>query len=87
MKGPSGRLKYTAYRAWECPVCRRRERTGGEVVHLLCACLTASDPARQTWMRLLEEKPSGLAAVRRTAQLADPPLNPIQEGQERRGVG
>jgi hypothetical protein len=64
MKGPSGRLKYTAYRVWECPVCRRRERTGGEVVYLLCTCLTASHPGRRTWMRLLEEKPKGPAPSR-----------------------
>jgi hypothetical protein len=57
------------------------------VVHLLCACLTASDPARQTWMRLLEEKAAGLAAVRRTAPLGEPPLGSIQEGQEGSGVG
>jgi hypothetical protein len=45
-------------RVWECPVCRRRVKTGGQVVNLACTCLAGADPPRQTWMRLIEG-PSG----------------------------
>jgi len=36
MKGPYERLKYDLRRVWECPVCRARVRTGGNVTSLLC---------------------------------------------------
>jgi hypothetical protein len=57
MKGPGGRLKHFVRRYWECPVCHRREWTGGHVVNRLCDCLSKSDPPRQTWMTLIEDKP------------------------------
>jgi hypothetical protein len=55
MKGPSGRLRFDVRRVWECPVCHRRDKTSGKVVHRLCDCLAKSNPPRQTWMRLVEE--------------------------------
>jgi hypothetical protein len=57
MKGPSGRLKFDVRRVWECPVCRRREKTGGHIVNCLCDCLAKSDPPGRTWMKLIEESP------------------------------
>jgi hypothetical protein len=55
VKGPSGRLKFDVRRVWECPTCRRREQTGGQVVFLLCpGCIEQGKP--QVWMRLVEEK-------------------------------
>lgn len=57
MKGPGGRLKFDVRRVWECPACRRREKTGGHVVNRRCDCLAKADPPRQTWMTLLEESP------------------------------
>ncbi len=38
MKGPYERLKYDLRRLWECPVCKRRERTDGGVTFRHCAC-------------------------------------------------
>jgi hypothetical protein len=55
MKGPLGRLRHQAKREWRCPVCDRREFTGGDVVHRQCDCLAHNDPPRLTWMMLVEE--------------------------------
>lgn len=57
MKGPSGRLKYDALRQWECPVCRRRDRTDGAIVNRRCETCLKSSPSRLSWMRLVEETP------------------------------
>jgi hypothetical protein len=57
MKGPAARWKHEVRRLWECPACHRRERTGGQVVNLLCGCRLASDLPRQTGMNLIEEGP------------------------------
>jgi hypothetical protein len=64
MKGPSGRLRHQVRRLWQCPVCQRREYTGGDVVTRACDCLAKSQPPRWTWMRLIEEEP-GEQAQRR----------------------
>jgi hypothetical protein len=61
MKGPRGRLKHDVRRVWECPACGKRERTGGQVVTRLCPCQADAAPPRQTWMRLVEERPRGEA--------------------------
>ena len=52
MKGPGGRLRHQVQREWRCPVCDRREFTGGAVVHRQCDCLAHNDPPRLTWMML-----------------------------------
>jgi hypothetical protein len=57
MKGPSGRSKFDLRRTWECPVCGRRLRTDGRVVHRLCECGARETPPRQIWMRLIEVQP------------------------------
>src|SRR5262249_36899122 len=57
MKGPRGRSKHEVRRLWECPVCRRREYTSGQVVNRLCECLATQQPPKRTWMRLLEDGP------------------------------
>src|SRR3954471_2836842 len=54
MKGPLGRLQLRVRREWRCPVCDRREFTGGQVVNLRCDCLAHNDPPRTTWMMLIE---------------------------------
>jgi hypothetical protein len=59
MKGPKGRMKHDVRRVWECPACGKRERTGGQVVNRLCPCQLGADPPRQSWMRLVEERPGG----------------------------
>jgi hypothetical protein len=55
MKGPGERLKYDFRRVWECPVCRHRERTGGDVTYRLCACQRKLEPMQRAWMRLVHE--------------------------------
>lgn len=56
MKGPFERLKYDLRRLWECPLCRRRERTDGAVTSRFCTCPGKGAPEGQrTSMKLLEE--------------------------------
>jgi hypothetical protein len=56
MKGPYGRLRYDVQRLWQCPVCQRFERTGGQVVTLPCrSCRSRPDQPNDVWMRLVEE--------------------------------
>ena len=56
MKGPFERLKYDLRRLWECPQCKRRERSDGTVTSRFCTCPgKGSSDGRQTPMKLLEE--------------------------------
>ena len=55
MKGPHERLKYDFRRVWECPVCHRRERTGGEVTSRVCHCQRKAEPHDCKVMRLVED--------------------------------
>jgi hypothetical protein len=50
-------LKHDVRRVWECPLCRRRAHSGGQVVTLRCGCLAGAGPDGQPWMRLVEEAP------------------------------
>jgi hypothetical protein len=76
MKGSRGRRKFDVRRVWECPVCRRRARTGGHIVNRECDCLAASNPPRQVWMKLIEEeakKPSAESQPERQPLDGPPP--------------
>lgn len=53
MKGPRSRRQFHVRRIWECPVCHRRERTGGDVVNRVCPC--QARVASPAWMRLVED--------------------------------
>jgi hypothetical protein len=53
MKGPSERLKYDLHRVWECPVCKRRERTTGAVAFRHCACQMKQMDGRAVVMKLV----------------------------------
>jgi hypothetical protein len=55
MKGPGERLKYDFRRVWECPVCRHRERTGGDVTFRVCACQRKVEAPHRVWMKLVQE--------------------------------
>ncbi|MCE9528676.1 MAG: hypothetical protein K8R36_21735 [Planctomycetales bacterium] len=56
MKGPFERLKYDLRRLWECPLCKRRERSDGTVTSRFCNCPGKGAPEGQrTSMKLLEE--------------------------------
>jgi hypothetical protein len=58
MKGPGGRLRFDLRRVWECPLCHRRDWTGGDSVTRLCNCMAKTEPGRQVWMKLVEVKPA-----------------------------
>jgi hypothetical protein len=75
MKGPGGRLKFDIRRQWECPVCHRRKLTPGDVVTRLCTCSAKSDPPRQNWMKLLEQKPA-------RPEPSPPPIAPVEHAVE-----
>src|SRR5262245_20027976 len=53
MKGPSERLKYDLRRVWECPACRRRERTAGTVTFRHCSCQMKQMVGRAVVMKLV----------------------------------
>jgi hypothetical protein len=55
MKGSMWRWRLEVRRVWVCPVCARREKTGGHVVTRLCTCGTKLEPPVRTWMQLIEE--------------------------------
>ena len=75
MKGPYERLKYDLRRLWECPVCKRRERTSGAVTFRFCACATKQPGGQPVVMLLVADGPQRLvppiAAAR--GQCADSP--------------
>lgn len=56
MKGPFERLKYDLRRLWECPHCKRRERSDGTVTTRFCTCPGQSgSEGKRTAMKLVEE--------------------------------
>jgi hypothetical protein len=55
MKGPSERLKYELRRLWECPTCKKRERTPGSVTFRHCMCLMSHADGKPVVMKLLED--------------------------------
>jgi len=75
MKGPYERLKYDLRRLWECPACKRRERTDGTVTFRFCPCGTKQPGGQPVVMHLVADGPQRLvpplAAAR--GQCADSP--------------
>jgi len=63
MKGPYERLKYDLRRLWECPVCKRRERTDGGVTFRHCECGTKQEGGQPVVMRLIADGPKRLVTV------------------------
>jgi hypothetical protein len=61
MKGPYERLKYDLRRLWECPVCKRRERTAGSVTSRLCLCQMKHADGKPVVMKLVEDGPQRVA--------------------------
>lgn len=55
MRGPYERLKYDLRRIWECPVCKRRERTAGTVTYRHCQCQMKQVDGRPVVMKLVED--------------------------------
>ncbi len=63
MKGPYERLKYDLRRLWECPVCKRRERTPGTVTFRHCACETKVEGGQPVVMLLIGDGAQRLVPV------------------------
>jgi len=63
MKGPYERLKYDLRRLWECPACKRRERTDGGVTFRHCECGTKQEGGQPVVMRLIADGPQRLVPV------------------------
>jgi hypothetical protein len=55
MKGPSERVKYDLRRLWECPACKRRERTSFTVTFHHCGCQMKQLDGRQVVMKLVTD--------------------------------
>jgi len=94
MKGPYERLKYDLRRLWECPACKRRERTSGTVTFRHCACTTKPEGGKQEGgqpavMLLIADGPQRLvpviAAARGacTEEVSVPALEPASEVRDR----
>jgi hypothetical protein len=62
MKGPNERLKYDLRRVWECPVCKRRERTAGTATFRHCQCRMKQVDGQLVVMKLMEDGVQRLAA-------------------------
>ena len=54
MRGPFERLKYDLRRLWECPKCKRRERTPGQTTSQFCLCSVVDGVGSPICMLLLE---------------------------------
>jgi hypothetical protein len=63
MKGPYERLKYDLRRLWECPVCKRRERTPGTVTFRHCAGGTKAEGGQPVVMQLIGDGAQRLVPV------------------------
>jgi hypothetical protein len=50
-------LKSELRRLWECPVCKRRERTDGGVTFCFCECGTKQEGGRPVVMKLVADGP------------------------------
>jgi len=55
MKGPYERLKYDLRRLWECPACKRRERTPASVTYRFCQCQMKQADGKPVVMKLIED--------------------------------
>jgi hypothetical protein len=57
MKGPYERLKYDFRRVWECPACKRRDRTEGGVTFRQCNCTMKGESGQAVNMKMIEDGP------------------------------
>ena len=82
MKGPFERLKYDLRRVWECPVCKRRERTPGTVTFRHCLCQMKQLDGRAAVMQLVADgvQRLGPAIVIRVPEAAGTPM-PMEAGE------
>jgi hypothetical protein len=95
MKGPYERLKYDLRRLWECPVCKRRERTGGTITFRFCPCEAKKEGGQPVVMHLIADGPQRLVppvaaargqCVQSTPAADDMPARSASEGDVPGGV-
>jgi len=91
MKGPYERLKYDLRRLWECPVCKRRERTDGGVTFRHCECGTKQEGGQPVVMKLIGDGPQRLVPVivrERTEAVEETPVVVVETAEiTTEGVG
>jgi hypothetical protein len=63
MRGPYERLKYDLRRLWECPLCKRRERTPGTVTSRFCSCPQKPEAQKQEGQKLEAGQPVSMKLV------------------------
>jgi hypothetical protein len=73
MKGPYERLKYDLRRLWECPACKRRERTAGSITFRHCSCRLKQLDGKPVVMQLVEDDIQRLVPA---VAIDHPPLQP-----------
>ncbi len=71
MKGPGHGRQQDVRRLWECPVCQKRVKTGGNIVNLRCEACARNKTGDTAWMKLLES--------RRQAGISYPPAKKTDE--------
>ena len=84
MKGPSHARQCNVQRVWECPVCQKRVKTAGSVVHLRCEACARNKTGDTAWMRLLEPRRQAHAVFPPAAAPVEPDM---QEREGRRNLG
>jgi len=77
MRGPYERLKYDLRRVWECPACKRRERTAGTVTFRHCNCRMKQVDGQPVVMKLVED---GVQRVTPPISIRHEPLPPVSVG-------
>lgn len=82
MKGPHERLKYDLRRLWECPACKRRERTPGSITFRHCTCRLKQLDGKPVVMLLLEDHIQRLTPAVNIQHPADEPAPPQPASQE-----
>src|SRR5262245_50518182 len=74
MRGPYERLKYDLRRIWECPVCKRRERTAGTVTFRHCNCRMKQVDGQPVVMKMVED---GVQRITPPITIRHDPLPPV----------
>ena len=83
MRGPYERLKYDLRRLWECPVCKRRERTPGSATFKHCLCRMQQLDGKPVVMKLIEDGVQRVAPpILIRHETAEAVQNSGAEGQE-----
>src|SRR5262245_18040091 len=81
MKGPFQRLKYDLRRLWECPVCKRRERTSGSMTFRHCSCQLKQLDGKPVVMHLVADSVQRLTPLITIHHEPLPPPAPVETSE------